>query len=64
MAKAYVPEAAIFLAAECIQVHGGLGFTWDCDAHLHYKRAKQNDLLFGYHGIHRERVADFHLQPV
>jgi len=63
MAKAYVPEAANFVAAECIQIHGGVGFTWDCDAHLHYKRAKQNDLLFGYHGIHRERVADFYLQP-
>jgi alkylation response protein AidB-like acyl-CoA dehydrogenase len=58
MAKAYVPESANAVTAECIQIHGGVGFTWDCDAHLFYKRAKQNDLLLGYHGIHRERVAD------
>ncbi|WP_334144749.1 acyl-CoA dehydrogenase family protein [Rhabdothermincola sp.] len=63
MAKAYVPESANEVAGECIQIHGGVGFTWDCDAHLHYRRAKQNDLLFGYHGIHRERVADLVLNP-
>jgi alkylation response protein AidB-like acyl-CoA dehydrogenase len=58
MAKAYVPEAAVFLTGECIQIHGGVGFTWDCDAHVHYRKAKQSDLLLGYHGIHRQRVAD------
>jgi alkylation response protein AidB-like acyl-CoA dehydrogenase len=58
MAKAFVPEAAIAVTGECIQIHGGVGFTWDCDAHLFYKRAKQNDLLLGYHGIHRQRVAE------
>lgn len=58
MAKAYVPEAANFVAGESIQIHGGVGFTWDADPHLHYRRAKQNDLLLGYHGIHRQRVAD------
>jgi len=64
MAKAYVPESANVVAGECIQIHGGVGFTWDCDAHLYYKRAKQNDLLFGYHGIHRARVADSYLSTV
>jgi alkylation response protein AidB-like acyl-CoA dehydrogenase len=63
MAKAYVPESANYVAGECIQIHGGVGFTWDCDAHLHYRRAKQNDLLLGYHGIHRDRLADLVLQP-
>jgi alkylation response protein AidB-like acyl-CoA dehydrogenase len=58
MAKSYVPEAAIRLTGESIQIHGGVGFTWDCDAHVHYRKAKQNDLLLGYHGIHRARVAD------
>jgi alkylation response protein AidB-like acyl-CoA dehydrogenase len=62
MAKAFVPEAATFVTSECIQIHGGVGFTWDCDAHLFYKRAKQNDLLLGYHGIHRQRVADLVLR--
>jgi alkylation response protein AidB-like acyl-CoA dehydrogenase len=63
MAKAYVPESANAVTGECIQIHGGVGFTWDCDAHLHYRRAKQNDLLLGYHGVHRERVADLVLDP-
>jgi alkylation response protein AidB-like acyl-CoA dehydrogenase len=58
MAKAYVPEAAIRLTGECIQIHGGVGFTWDCDGHVHYRKAKQDDLLLGYHGIHRGSVAD------
>jgi alkylation response protein AidB-like acyl-CoA dehydrogenase len=64
MAKAFVPEAANFIAGECIQIHGGVGFTWDCDAHVHYRKAKQNDLLLGYNGIHRQRVADLFLQRV
>jgi alkylation response protein AidB-like acyl-CoA dehydrogenase len=64
MAKAFVPEAANFVSAECIQIHGGVGFTWDVDAHVHYRKAKQNDLLFGYNGIHRERVADLFLDRV
>jgi alkylation response protein AidB-like acyl-CoA dehydrogenase len=62
MAKAFVPEAAIFIAGECIQIHGGVGFTWDSDAHIHYRKAKQNDLLLGYNGTHRARVADFVLR--
>ena len=64
MAKAFVPEAANFIAGECIQIHGGVGFTWDADAHVYYRKAKQNDLLLGYNGIHRQRVADFVLQAV
>jgi len=64
MAKAFVPEAANFIAGECIQIHGGVGFTWDSDAHVHYRKAKQNDLLLGYNGIHRTRVADMVLARV
>ncbi len=59
MAKAYVGEAANAIAGDCIQVHGGVGFTWDNDSHVYYRRAKQNDLLLGYNGVHRERVARF-----
>jgi alkylation response protein AidB-like acyl-CoA dehydrogenase len=58
MAKSHSGEAAIAVTGESIQIHGGVGFTWECDAHLHYRRAKQNDLLFGYHGTWREKVAD------
>ena len=63
MAKGFVGEAAVFVSGEDIQIHGGVGFTWDCDAHLYYKRAKQNDLMFGYQGQQRRRLADLVLDP-
>ncbi len=62
MAKAFAAEAAVFITGEAIQIHGGVGFTWDCDAHLHYRRAKAIDLMLGYQGWHRQRVADLVLQ--
>jgi alkylation response protein AidB-like acyl-CoA dehydrogenase len=58
MCKGYVAEAADAVTAECIQVHGGVGFTWDVDCHLLYRRAKQDDLLFGAQGFQRQRLAD------
>ncbi len=63
MAKGFAPGAVNEICAECIQIHGGVGFTWDCDAHLFYRRAKQNDLLLGYQGWHRQRLADMVLTP-
>jgi alkylation response protein AidB-like acyl-CoA dehydrogenase len=64
MCKGFVAEAADFVTAECIQVHGGIGFTWDIDAHLLYRRAKQDDVLFGAQGYQRQRLADLILGPV
>jgi alkylation response protein AidB-like acyl-CoA dehydrogenase len=64
MAKAWVGEAAVHVTGDTIQIHGGVGFTWDCDAHLYYKRAKANDLLLGRQGWQRRRVADLILGPV
>lgn len=58
MCKGFVGEAADFITAEDIQIHGGMGFTWDVDAHLYYRRAKQDDLLFGSGAYHRQRLAD------
>jgi alkylation response protein AidB-like acyl-CoA dehydrogenase len=58
MAKAYAAEAANHITAECIQVHGGIGYTWDNDAHLYLRRAKVDDLLLGAQGWQRERVAE------
>jgi alkylation response protein AidB-like acyl-CoA dehydrogenase len=63
MCKGFVGEAANFVTAEDIQIHGGMGFTWDVDAHLYYRRAKQDDLLLGYQGHHRQRLADLILGP-
>lgn len=58
MAKAFVAEAAVNITGEAIQIHGGVGFTWDCDAHLHYRRAKQTDLTLGSQAWQRHRLAD------
>jgi alkylation response protein AidB-like acyl-CoA dehydrogenase len=58
MAKAFAGEAAVSITGESIQIHGGVGFTWDCDAHLHYRRAKAVDLMLGYQGWQRQRTAD------
>ena len=56
-AKAYCAEAFVRAAAESIQVHGAVGFTWDHDAHLYFKRARSAALLLGDPAWHRERVA-------
>lgn len=61
MVKSFAGRAANEVTGEGIQIHGGVGFTWECDAHLYYRRAKSNDLLLGYHGIWRNRVADSYL---
>jgi alkylation response protein AidB-like acyl-CoA dehydrogenase len=58
MAKSFAAEAANHIGAECIQIHGGVGYTWDCDAHLYLRRAKVSDLLLGGQGWQRERLAD------
>jgi alkylation response protein AidB-like acyl-CoA dehydrogenase len=63
MAKSYGAEAAIAVTGDSIQIHGGVGFTWDADVHLFYKRAKGNDLLFGQQGWQRQRVADLVVGP-
>ena len=60
MAKAQAASAANYVTAECIQIHGGVGYTWECDAHLFLRRAKVNDLLLGYQGWQRQRVADLY----
>lgn len=56
-AKGFVGEAAAMITGENIQVHGGVGFTWDVDAHLLFRRVKANDVLFGRQGWQRERLA-------
>ena len=57
MAKAYVSDAYRRVAAGGIQLHGGIGFTWEHDLHLYFKRAKGSELTFGDATHHRERVA-------
>jgi alkylation response protein AidB-like acyl-CoA dehydrogenase len=57
LAKSYCSEAFFHSAAENIQIHGGIGFTWEHDAHLYFKRAKSSELLFGDPAYHRELLA-------
>jgi alkylation response protein AidB-like acyl-CoA dehydrogenase len=57
LAKAYASETFFHVAAENIQIHGGIGFTWEHDAHLYFKRAKSSELFLGDPAYHRERLA-------
>ena len=57
LAKSYCSEAYFHAAAENIQIHGGIGFTWEHPAHLYFKRAKSSELLFGDPAYHRELLA-------
>jgi alkylation response protein AidB-like acyl-CoA dehydrogenase len=51
-------QAYMFAAAENIQVHGGIGFTWEHPAHLYFRRAKSSELLFGGPAVYHERLLD------
>jgi alkylation response protein AidB-like acyl-CoA dehydrogenase len=57
LAKAYCSDAYFHSAAENIQIHGGIGFTWEHPAHLYFKRAKSSELLLGDPTYHRELLA-------
>jgi alkylation response protein AidB-like acyl-CoA dehydrogenase len=56
LAKAYCSQAYCGVAAENIQVHGGIGFTWEHAAHLYFRRAKSSQMLFGNATFHRQRL--------
>jgi alkylation response protein AidB-like acyl-CoA dehydrogenase len=56
-AKAFCSDTFFHCAAESIQIHGGIGFTWEHPAHLYFKRAKAVEVLLGDPSFHRERVA-------
>jgi len=57
LAKAWCSEAYFKCAADNIQIHGGVGFTWEYDPHLHFKRARASESWLGTPAAHRERVA-------
>jgi len=57
LAKAYCGDAYFRCAGDAIQIHGGVGFTWEYDPHLHFKRARSSQSLLGDSSFHRERVA-------
>ncbi|HXY63252.1 MAG TPA: acyl-CoA dehydrogenase family protein [Mycobacterium sp.] len=64
VAQAYCSGAAVHAAEECVQLHGGIGMTWEYPAHLYLKRAKSDQLAFGTGYRHRARLADLVDLPV
>jgi alkylation response protein AidB-like acyl-CoA dehydrogenase len=57
VAKSYIGDHAPFILSECVQLHGGIGVTWDHDLHLYLRRVVQDQTQFGTPRHHRERVA-------
>jgi alkylation response protein AidB-like acyl-CoA dehydrogenase len=57
IAKMYASDAGRTVGNRGIQVHGGMGFTWENDLHLYYRRAKASETMFGDANFHRERIA-------
>lgn len=58
VAQAYCSDIAVHAAQECVQLHGGIGMTWEYPAHLYLKRAKSDQLAFGTAYRHRSRLAE------
>jgi alkylation response protein AidB-like acyl-CoA dehydrogenase len=58
VAQAYCSDDAVRAAEECVQLHGGIGMTWEHPAHLYLKRAKADQIAFGTPGAHRARLAE------
>ena len=57
IAKIYTSDAARTVGNRAIQIHGGMGFTWENDIQLYYRRAKSSETMFGDATFHRERLA-------
>ncbi|MFI8004930.1 acyl-CoA dehydrogenase family protein [Streptomyces sp. NPDC086010] len=58
VAQAYCSKVAVHAAEECVQLHGGIGMTWEHPAHLYLKRAKADSIAYGSAGRHRDAVAE------
>ncbi len=57
MAKAAASDAAAFCSDRSVQLHGGIGFTWECDVHIYFKRQKHNQFLYGDSAYQRASLA-------
>jgi alkylation response protein AidB-like acyl-CoA dehydrogenase len=64
MAKASASETAAFASGRSVQLHGGIGFTWECFVHLYFKRQKHSQMLWGDAAWHRARLADIVIGPL
>jgi len=56
-AKSYIADRSVLMVQDCIQIHGGIGVTWEHDLHLYLRRVTQNAILYGSARYHRDRIA-------
>jgi alkylation response protein AidB-like acyl-CoA dehydrogenase len=64
MAKASASDMAAFASGRSVQLHGGIGFTWECFVHLYFKRQKHSQILFGDAAWHRAQLAEIVIGPL
>lgn len=64
MAKSQASDAAAFISDRSVQLHGGIGFTWECDVHLFFKRSMHNQVLYGDGAHHRAQIAETLIGPI
>jgi len=64
MAKSAASDAGAFLSDRSVQLHGGIGFTWECDVHLYFKRSMHNQMLYGDAVHQRRKLADQIIGPI
>ncbi len=64
MAKASASDMAEYASSRSVQFHGGMGFTWECFVHLHFKRQLHNQVLYGDAAYHRAKCADLMMGPI
>lgn len=64
MAKSAASDAGAFISDRSVQLHGGIGFTWECDVHIFFKRSMHNQALLGDGVHHRKRLADTLIGPI
>lgn len=64
MAKSAASDAAAYCSSRSVQLHGGIGFTWECFVHLWFKRQKHNEVLHGDGAYQRARLADLLIGPI
>ncbi len=64
MAKAAASDMAEYASGRSVQYHGGMGFTWECFIHIHFKRQMHNQVLYGDGGYHRAKLADILMGPI
>ena len=58
LAQAAATGNAVAVVSDAVQLHGGIGVTWECDLHLYLRRVKALEATYGSPSTHRERIAD------